>query len=132
MRAKPGILARKAVHQYRRRDIFAYLALRYYFEADAARSDEWAEQNAVQVVLASPKGRYLPVKHLKAVQADGTPEHRPIHVPSPSEALIEALIICECAQAWKQEKTSVLFSYEALERGSRGAYFQNYMPGLRR
>lgn len=132
MTVNPGAYARKAVHQYRARDVFAYLALRYYLEADRARSDRWAEQNAAQVVLASPKGRYLPVKHLKSLARDGTPEHRSIYVPSPSEALVEALIICECAAAWKREKSPMLFSYEAQERHSDGAYFENYMPGLRR
>ena len=129
---KPEIFASKAVHQYRTRDVFAYLALRYYFESDAAKLDRWAEDNAAQIVLASPKGRYLPVLHLKDIKEDGKPEHRPLFVPSPSEALVEALIICECAQAWKSERSPRLFSYEAQDRQSPGAYFETYMPGLRR
>jgi hypothetical protein len=38
---RPGILAVRAVNQYRRREVFAYLGLRYYLENTAARSDTW-------------------------------------------------------------------------------------------
>ena len=36
---KAGLLAIRATNQYRRRDVLAYLGLRYYLDNSAARSD---------------------------------------------------------------------------------------------
>ncbi|HYE27413.1 MAG TPA: RNA-directed DNA polymerase [Allosphingosinicella sp.] len=131
MKPRAEALAAKAVHQYRGRDIFAYLALRYYLEATAARGDRWTEDNAAQIVLGSPAGRYLNSYHFKALRNDGSPEHRQLSVPNPSEALIEALLICSSAEAWRRERSDQLFSYDPTERTERGGYFRGYMPGLR-
>jgi len=131
MKPRAEALAAKAVHQYRGRDIFAYLALRYYLEARAARGDRWTEDNAAQIVLSTPEGRYLNSYHFKALRRDGSPEHRQLFVPSPSEALVEALLICSAAESWRKERSGQLFSYDPTERAERGGYFRSYMPGLR-
>ena len=89
-------LPAKAVNQYRGRDIFAYLGLRYYVENELAQRNEWAEQNAIQIVLGSPQGSYLRSYHFKQLGDDGKIEHRRLMIPSASEALAEAVLLAQC------------------------------------
>jgi hypothetical protein len=67
---RPGRIATKAVNQYRRRDVFAYLGLRYYLESTSARSDQWARQVATTLVLRRKSPGYLRVDHFKEVHAE--------------------------------------------------------------
>jgi hypothetical protein len=127
----PSKFASKAVNQYRSRDIFGYLALRYYLEGEFSKSAKWVEQNAVQVVLGSPRGRYFRSWHFKSVNDENEVVHREIFLPSPSEALVEAYIINECASYWNSKKSPALFSYYIAKHSDKSGYFQNYVGGLR-
>jgi len=64
---RPGVLAVRAVNEYRHRDVFAYLALRYYLANSASRSDEWARRVATQLVLTRTQQPYFPARHYKVL-----------------------------------------------------------------
>ena len=126
----PEALASKAVNQYRGRDVFSYLALRYCLQAPIARKDSWSEDNAIQAVLGSPRGRYLRSYHFKSFST-GQIEHRQLMVPGPTEALAEAVLLSHCAKQWEIERYDKLFSYFPTEISDRQGYFAAYMIGLR-
>ena len=60
---RPGILAVRAVNQYRRRDVLSYLSLRYYLDNAAARADLWAQEVAMDLVQGRTDLPYLLVHH---------------------------------------------------------------------
>ena len=88
---RPGILAVRAVNQYRRRDVIAYLGLRYYLENTAARSDIWASEVTTDLVLTRTNTPYFQAKHFKEKTELGNVIHRPIFLPGANEALAEAI-----------------------------------------
>ena len=124
-------LPAKSVNQYRSRDIFAYLALRYYSETGLARTNDWAENNATQTVLGSKHGSYLKSYHFKQIDRKGNVEYRELYIPSASEALAEATLLAACAEYCPADKFAHVFSYRPTVKGERNAYFQPYMVGLR-
>jgi hypothetical protein len=127
---RAGIYASRAINQYRGRDIFSYLGLRYCLDNYAPRQDSWTENSAIQVVLASPKGKYLRSYHFKGLK-DGAPDHRELMVPGPSEALAEATLLANCRSGWENEGFERLFSYHLVQPGERSGYYVRYMEGLR-
>jgi hypothetical protein len=86
-RIRPGILAVRAVNQYRCRDVLTYLGLRYYLENSAARTDHWAQQVATDLVLTRAKAPYYCSHHFKETTGNGKIKHRPIFLPGANEAL---------------------------------------------
>ncbi|MCE5310143.1 MAG: RNA-directed DNA polymerase [Acidobacteriales bacterium] len=127
----PGLLARRAVGQYRRRDPLAYLALRYYLESEATRCDEWAEDVATDLVRGRTEGSYFRAFHYKETEASGRALHREIFVPSANEALAEAALLKECAKSTVFSNPANVFSYElGRDRNSVGV-FEHYLEGIR-
>lgn len=124
-------LSTKSVSQYRSRDIFAYLALRYCSETEFARRNDWAENNATQVVLAFRAGLYLRSFHFKQVDAAGAIEHRELFIPGANEALAEAALLAQCATRCGSSISKQVFSYRPTEKDDRKSYFEPYMTGLR-
>ncbi len=94
---RPEALALRTVHQYRRRDILPYLGLRLYLNNIAARHDGWVERVCAKLLLARTNQPYLRSLHSKEVAADGTIKHRELHLPGPTEALVESLLLQCCA-----------------------------------
>lgn len=128
----PGLLALRAINQYRRRDVLAYLGLRYYLANVATRSDRWAQEVATDLVLRRSGPSYLSVQHFKEVDSRGQVQHRNIYLPGPNEALAEAALLDACAKRGGAfARSERVFSYRlASERDSSGV-FQHYMHGLR-
>lgn len=83
-------------------------------------------------MLGSPKGSYLRSFHFKGLTETGAPEHRILFVPSPSEALAEAVLIGECGALWDTECSANLFSYHATLQQDRSGYYVRYMDGLQK
>lgn len=130
--SRPGILSVRAINQYRRRDVIAYLGLRYYLDNKAAQQDIWATDVATQLERAAVGAGYLRVKHFKEIDDRGTASHRDIYIPRPNEALAETALISACAHAGGHFQTSRhVYSYMLSERGDRKGVFCNYMEGLR-
>jgi len=129
--AEVGTYASKAVNQYRGRDMFAYLALRYCFENSSARIDKWAEENAIHVVMGTKSGRYLRSYQFKGLKPDGTWEHRELMIPGPAEATAEAVLLAECSKHWNAWGSGRVFSYVPTAKSDRKSYYVNYIEGLR-
>lgn len=131
-RERPGILAVRAVNQYRRRDVLAYLALRYYLHNDAARTDLWAQQVATDLVLTRTDLPYLHVHHFKDLSGGTKVDHRLMYLPTANEALAEAALLDECSkhpQAFSNP--ACVFSYPLSSGKNRSGIFPHYSAGLR-
>ncbi len=74
MQKKPlaEILAVRSVNQYRRRDVFAYLGLRYYLDNLAARKDVWAQDAATSLLKTRSQVGYFESQHFNRVYSPDT------------------------------------------------------------
>lgn len=132
MRTRPGKLAVRAINQYRRRDVLAYLGLRYYLDNESARTDRWTQEVATDLVLRRSEPCYFQQKHFKEITSDGAIRQREIFIPGPNEALAEAALIDACAQAGDGlAGGDNVYSYRFPVAGDLSGIFQPYMPGLR-
>jgi len=130
--SRPGVLSVRTINQYRRRDVIAYLGLRYYLDNTAARQDIWARDVAAQLERTGTGGGYLLVKHFKELDDRGAANHRDIYIPRPNEALAEAALIEACAQAGGLfQPSNNVYSYLLPEGNDRQGVFRNYMDGLK-
>lgn len=130
-RERPGILAVRAVNQYRRRDVLSYLALRYYLHSDAARTDQWAQQVASNLVLTRTDRPYLHVHHFKDLSGGSKVDHRAMFLPGANEALAEAALLDECAKHPAFSNPACVFSYPLSSGLDRAGIFPHYSMGLR-
>ena len=62
---RPELLAVRAINQYRRRDVLAYLGLRYYLENDCAKNDVWARDISAHLVKTQESPIYYRSYHFK-------------------------------------------------------------------
>lgn len=126
-RSRPGVLAVRAVNQYRRRDVLPYLGLRYYLENTASRTDEWAKRVAIDLVLARNNTPCLRVFHFKEATETGRVEHRAIYLPGANEALSEAALLDECAnQPHVFRNPLCVFSYHLNHGKDRSGIYRHY------
>jgi len=129
---RPGALAVRAVNQYRRRDVLTYLALRYYLDNSAARSDEWAQRVAPDLVQTRTVAPYFRVGHFKDVSERGRVDHRVMFLPGANEAIAEAALLDECVRHPEAfANPPCVFSYALGERDDRTGVYKNYINGLR-
>lgn len=128
--SKPGKLSIRALNQYRNRDVFAYLGLRYYLYNTAARSDQWARQVATNLVTTRDFPSYHKVFHYKDF-AGGQVVNREIFIPGPNEALAEAALLYECTKFPVFSNLPCVFSYELADGDDTAGIFKHYMKGLR-
>jgi hypothetical protein len=129
---RAGVLAVRAVNQYRRRDILAYLGLRYYLANLCAVRDRWIREVARFLVHTRSNPIYFHALHYKEHRDDSSVEPRDIHLPGPSEALAEAALLDECSRHPEAFGSSpCVFSYRLAPEGYRGGMFQAYFPGFR-
>jgi hypothetical protein len=130
---RPGVLAVRAVNQYRRRDVLTYLALRYYLENDAARSDRWAREVATDLVVKRSTPTYFRALHFKDLSHRHAVDHRQMLLPGANESLAEAALLAECArypQAFGIP--SCVFSYPLNTGDDRSGVYEHYSKGLRK
>ena len=131
-RQRPGVLAVRAVNQYRRRDVLTYLALRYYLDNDAARSVQWAREVATDLVLTRSAPAYFQALHFKDLSQRQGVDHRQMLLPAANEALAEAALLAECAkhpQAFGNP--ACVFSYPLNSGDDRSGIYEHYSKGLR-
>lgn len=127
----PGILAVRALNQYRSREVMTYLGLRYYLDNTAARSDDWAQRVATDLVLTRTDLPYFQAHHFKEVDDTGAIFHRPIFVPAPNEALAEAALLAECATHPEVFfPPDGVFSYRLSENSNSFGMYQYYFSGF--
>ncbi len=129
---RPGVLAVRALNQYRRRDVLAYLGLRYYLHNSVARSDQWIRQVATKLVMTRTNRPYFPAQHFKERARMGEINHRPIFLPGANEALAETALLDECANhEGIFTNPKCVFSYHLSQGDDRTGAFKHYTTGLR-
>lgn len=128
---RPGVLAVRAVNQYRRRDVLPYLALRYYLANVAARSDDWVNDVVINTILSRSDPTYVALKHYKDESPDGRIEHRTMHLPDATESLAEAALLAECSRAPHVFGPSHgAVSYRLCQGADRTGMFEHYVNSL--
>ncbi|NUZ09279.1 RNA-directed DNA polymerase [Pseudoalteromonas sp. McH1-7] len=123
-------LAVKALNQYRRRDIFPYLALRYYLESSVGRQNRWVKDVCTRLTTQNESFGYLRMYHFKDVAEDDF-VHRDIYVPAPSEALAEVALITELAKHEVFKPKPYVYSYRLSSEKEKNGVFKPYFDGFR-
>lgn len=123
-------LAIKALNQYRRRDIFPYLALRYYVESSVGRQNRWIKEVCTRLTTQNDNFSYLRMYHFKDVSDDGF-IHRDIYVPAPSEALAEIALITELSKHEAFIPKPYVYSYRFSSEKEKGGVFKSYFDGFK-
>jgi hypothetical protein len=130
---RPGILAARAVNQYRRRDVLTYLGLRYYLANASARTNVWATRVATDLAVTRGTSPYFNALNFKDVEQDGEIGHRSLHMPGANEALAEAALLAECARHPATfGNPDCVFCYTLASSDDRNGVFEPYVKGLRR
>ena len=124
----PELLAIRAVNQYRRRDVLAYIGLRYYLENISAKSDLWIRNVSTHLVNTRKSPAYFRTYHFKEINDDAV-IHRNIFIPGPNEALAETALLHECSKHLAFSSLPCVYSYRFPKLQSREGVFQNYFPG---
>lgn len=131
-RQRPGVLAVRAINQYRRRDVLSYLALRYYLDNAAARTDYWAREVATNLVLTRSSPVYFRSLHFKGVSQRQGIDHREMFLPGANEALAEAALLEACGKHPEVfGNPGCVFSYSINLGDDRSGVFNHYSKGLR-
>lgn len=128
---KPGILAMRAVNQYRTRDVIPYLGLRYYLESSCARRDRWASEVSVHLTQTRSTPAYFEAKHFKEMLGNGQILHRSIFLPGPNEALAEAALLAECSRHSIFQPLPSVYSYRLAKENDSSGIFEPYFSGFR-
>jgi hypothetical protein len=131
--SRPGVLAVRAVNDYRRRDVFGFLGVRYYLDSIAAQTDDWARRVSISLVMTRSQPGYFNAEHFKEHVEGGRIEHRAMFIPGPNECLAEAALLAECAKHPKVfGNPECVCSYALSDPDSRGGTFYPYTTGLRK
>ena len=131
--SRPGVLAVRAVNDYRRRDVLGFLGVRYYLDSIAARSDDWARRVSTALVMTRSHAGYFNAEHFKEHTEAGGIEHRAMFIPGPNECLAEAALLAECAKHPNVfGNPDCVFSYALNEPRSRTGTYLSYTIGLRK
>lgn len=128
---RPELLAVRAINQYRRRDVLAYLGLRYYLENCCARSDLWAREVSTHLVSTRSSPVYFRSYHFKEMDEEGSVICRNIYIPGPNEALAESVLLYECSLDPAFKSLPCVYSYRFPKPNSKYGIFKNYFPGFR-
>lgn len=120
-------IALKSLNQYRKRDIIAYLSLRYYLDSKSSRTDFWAKEVAVDITLKNKLPNLLKIKHFKGV-IDNELKYREIYILSPNDIISESVLITECSKHKSFHSNSAVYSY--LFDNYRDSLYMHYTNGL--
>ncbi len=133
MKTGSTVLAARAVHTYRRRDIFAYVSLRQYLKNSAALKDPWGHEVATALV----NDRRSPVFHVvdnfkEVVEKTGEALFRTLHIPGPSEIMAETALLAACAEAGGVfERHPSVYSYILAKGSETSGVFMPYFDGFK-
>jgi hypothetical protein len=125
---KPESLAVRSVNQYRRRDVLAYLGLRYYLENDCAKADIWARDISAHLVRTQESPIYHRSYHFKEIEAKETVIYRNIYLPSPNEIFAESALLYDCSKQRAFQSLDCVYSYQFSDPSSKEGSFKNYFP----
>lgn len=123
-------LAVKALNQYRKRDIFPYLGLRYYLNSKVASNDRWINEVSIRLARMAKEDSYLRTYHFKGMQGESF-EHRDIYVPAPNEILAETALLTEISKFIEFNPKPYVYSYRFAEIEDKSGVFQPYFNGFK-
>jgi hypothetical protein len=126
---RPELLAVRAVNQYRRRDVLAYLGLRYYLRNSCAQADKWARDVSSHLVCTRISPIYLRSFHFKEMGENEIVIHRNLYLPGPNEAYAEAMLLNECSSYPAFRSSDCVYSYQFPSSRVKEGIFRNYFPG---
>ena len=128
---KPEMLAVRAVNQYRRRDVVAYIGLRYYLENVASKRNSWAENVSTYLVNTRNVPIYFRSYHFKEILDEDDLLYRKIYVPGPNEILAETYLLYECSLHPSFRSLPCVYSYHFPGSYSTDGVFSSYFPKYR-
>jgi hypothetical protein len=128
MEINPQNIAIKTLNQYRKRDIIAYLSLRYYLDSKCSRTDLWASEVAVKLALKNNTMNFLKTRHFKGVRENEL-KFRDIFLPSPNDMIAESQLIIECSKYEAFRSTASVYSY--LFSSDPKSVYKQYVHGLK-
>ncbi|GJQ58815.1 MAG: RNA-directed DNA polymerase [Candidatus Scalindua sp. AMX11] len=123
-------LAVKALNQYRKRDIFPYLGLRYYLESSTGRQSRWIKNVCTRLTTDVVHSSYLKTYHFKEFSNGGF-LHRDIYLPAPNEILSEAALISEISKYDSFKPKPYVYSYRFSKKNEKSGVFQPYFNGFK-
>ncbi|WP_373941033.1 RNA-directed DNA polymerase [Polaribacter sejongensis] len=124
---KSETIATKAINNYRKRDIIAYLPLRYYLDTTVSKTDVWAKEVAVNLSIKNEKPNFLKTKQFKSF-ANNELKQRTIYVPGPNDIIAESVLINECSNFIEFHSSKSVYSYLFVS-DEEDSIFQHYMHG---
>jgi hypothetical protein len=124
---KSETMAIKAINNYRKRDIIAYLSLRYYLDTTVSKTDVWAKEVAVNLSIKNEKPNFLKTKHFKSF-TNNEIKQRTIYVPGPNDIIAESVLINECSNFIEFHSSKSVYSY-LLVSEEEDSIYKHYMHG---
>ncbi|AUC81794.1 RNA-directed DNA polymerase [Lacinutrix sp. Bg11-31] len=124
---KSETIAIKAINNYRKRDIIAYLSLRYYLDTSVSKTDVWAKEVAVNLSIKNETPNFLKTKHFKSF-IDNEIKQRTIYVPGPNDIIAESVLINECSNFIEFYSNKSVYSY-LLVSDEEDSIYKHYMHG---
>lgn len=132
MKVRAETLSKRAVFQYRRRDILAYASLRLYLRNQCTVRDRWIQQIAVGLELDKDYSNYNHIRQFKEMDDKGCVEFRDLYIPGPNEILAETALLAECSDAAHAfSPPSGVYSYRLATGTDTQGVFQYYFHGFR-
>lgn len=133
MKVTPSVLAARAVHTYRKRDIFAYVSLRQYLKNSAALHDPWSHEVATALVADRQTPYFHVVDNFKEViEKTGEPGFRTLHIPGPNEIMAETALLAACAEAGGMfDRHPSVYSYILAKGNETSGVFLPYFDGFK-
>jgi len=125
---RPEVLAIRAVNQYRRRDMLAYLCLRYFLENEASKKDLWAKKVSTYLVNTRKTPAYFHSYHFKELSDHDKVVYRDIYIPGPNEILAETYLLLECSLHPSFMSLPCVYSYHFPDLRSKEGVFSSYFP----
>lgn len=125
-------LALKTLNQYRNRDVFAYLSLRYYLDNTSCKSDKWISEVPSHNTFYNNDSSYYKIFHYKELDANFKVNYRTLHIPTPNMALAETYLLSELSQYSEFNSLSCVYSYKFSKSNDTSGTFEPYFIGLQR
>lgn len=123
-------LAVKALNQYRRRDIFPYLGLRYYLDSSTGKQNRWINMVCTRLTTDAEQPSYLKTYHFKDF-SNGKFVHRDIYLPAPNEILSETALISEISKHKPFNPKPYVYSYRFSKENEKSGVFRPYFNGFK-
>lgn len=124
---KSETIATKAINNYRKRDIIAYLSLRYYLDTTVSKTDVWAKEVAVNLSIKNEKPNFLKTKHFKSFTNNEIIQ-RTIYLPGPNDIIAESVLINECSKYIEFHSSKSVYSY-LLVSNEEDSIYKHYIHG---